>query len=131
MDDVEHFLQDLDRIDWFAHVGEPVDAGDVLQVHSWDEAWEAQQDEATTAASFHREIDQAHPVWAQAYDRAYAAVERSGRNRDLTPGNPVARSAAWDSGGAAYQLATVKRDGFYLRLMELYRRGHWPSWRSA
>jgi len=131
MDEVERLLEELDRIAWFAHVGEPVDDGGVIQVGSWDEAWEAQQDESTTGASFHAEVDQSHPLWAAAYDRALAAVERSGRNRELSAGNPVARSAAWDAGGAAYQLATGKRDGFYLRLLDWYRRGHWPSgWRG-
>jgi hypothetical protein len=129
---VHSFLEALASIPWFASVGQPVGSSDVAQVMSLDQAWEAHQEDAWINASFHEVDAPSHPVWALAYDRALDAVSTSGRNYELEPGNPIARAAARDSGGAAYQLATGRADGFYLTLMHWYRMGHWPcGWQGA
>ena len=129
---VRSFLETLASTTWFTRVGQPLETDDVVQVMSLDEAWAAHQEDAWINAPFHDVTAPSHPVWALAYDRAYDAVAASGRNYELEPGNPIARAAAWDSGCAAYQLATGREDGFYLTLMRWYRKGHWPcGWRGA
>jgi hypothetical protein len=105
--------------------------GEVVQVHSWDEAYEALLDDPWINGSFHEDVEPGTPEWSAAYQGARAAVERSGRDHELEPGNPVARSAGWDAGAAAWQIARGRTDGFYLELMRWYRRGHWPcGWRG-
>lgn len=123
---IHTFLDQLDKFPWFENVGKPVTEEGIKQVFSWNEAWQCLQDDSWIYASFHREIDQSHPIWAEAYDRAYESVVRSGRNYEFEEGNPVSRSAGWDAGGAAYQIEAGIKDGFYLKLMEWYRKGHWP-----
>lgn len=124
--DVDTFLNALDKFPWFENVGKPLKTRDVKQVFSWDEAWESTQDNSWTYASFHKDIDQGHPVWAKAYDRALESVIKSGHNHELDPGVYVSLQAAWDAGGAAYQIAMGNKDGFYIKLMDWYRKGHWP-----
>ena len=107
-------------------MGEPLREVNVKPVSSWQEAWECLQDEAWTNATFHEEIDTGHPVWAAAYARARDAVIRSGRDYELDENINVSLQAAHDAGAAAYQIAAGKPNGFFLSLMEWYKRGHWP-----
>ena len=124
--DVQAFLEELEQFPWFEHTGKPIQDEGIKQVFSLNTAWECMQDDSYTYASFHLEVDQAHPVWAEAYDRVFDIVSKSGRNYELEKDNPIARSAAWDAGGAAYQIAVGNKTGFYIHLMEWYRKGHWP-----
>lgn len=131
-DEVEALFTELQRIPWFKSVGETIIDTNIHQVFTWEEAYQELQDESYTYASFHGDVDQSHPIWSLAYDKAYEAVEASGRNQELEPGNPVARSAAWDIAGTAYQLTIGVKDGFYVKLLEWYRKGHWPcGWQGT
>ena len=123
---VAAFMNELDELPWFAHVGERIDDPNIKQVFSWDDAWEACQDDPWIYASFHKDVDQNHPAWAPAFDRALEAIVNSGRDHELEDDVNVSNQAAWEAAGAAYQLATNKSDGFYVGLMNWYRRGHWP-----
>jgi hypothetical protein len=119
------FVNALDLFPWFEKVGAPIEAEHVMQVFSWDAAWEHTQDESWTNASFHKDVDQSHPAWAEAYDKALQAISKSGRDHELQEGVSASLQGAWDAGGAAYQIATGNHNGFYLKLMDWYRRGHW------
>jgi len=129
---LDGFLNELDAFPWFQHIGERINAANIKQVFSWEDAWECCQDDSWINATFHKEVDQNHPAWAIAYDKALEAVSKSGRNHELEDGVPVALQAAWDAGAAAYQLATNNTNGFYVGLMDWYRKGHWPcGWEGA
>jgi hypothetical protein len=123
---VQRFIDSLDQVPWFRNVGEPVANPAVRQVSSWDAAWEALQDESWTHASVHYQVDQGHPAWAAAYDRALELVEASSRNHELQDGVHVALQAAYDAGAAAHEIATGQENGFFTGLMGWYRKGHWP-----
>ncbi|HXI24275.1 MAG TPA: hypothetical protein VNG71_10475 [Pyrinomonadaceae bacterium] len=123
---LERFLNELDTLPWFEHVGDRIADPNIKQVFSWEDAWDACQDDPWIYASFHKDVDQSHPAWAPAFDRALQAIVKSGRDHELEDDVNVSNQAAWDTAGAAYQLATNKPDGFYPRLMDWYRKGHWP-----
>jgi hypothetical protein len=124
--DIQAFLQELDRLPWFENIGEPVGSDQVVQVSSWEEAWQRLQELAWTHLPFHKQVDQGHPVWSLAYDRALKAVAASGRDHQLEEGVSVGMQAAWDAAGAAYEIAAGRPDGFYNQLLNWYRKGHWP-----
>lgn len=129
---VNELLKKLVIIPWFAHVGEPCNDASIDQAGSWEEAWEALQDDAWTNASFHKDVDQSHPVWAKAYDIALAAAKESGHDHDLQEGIPVSLQAAWDAASAAYQIEVQDTDGFFIKLLEWYSKGHFPcGWRGV
>lgn len=123
---VLRFLASLDDVPWFRHVGDPITDADVARVASWEEAWEALQDESWTYASVHFEVDTGHPAWIAACDRVRARIEGSPEDHELADGVTVALQAAHDAGCAALELATGRRDGVFGRMMAWYRRGHWP-----
>jgi hypothetical protein len=124
--EVQAFLVSLDTIPWFENVGKAVGESTVIQVSSWAEAWECLQDDAWADGLFHDHVDQQHPAWNAAYDRALNAVIASGRNYELEKDIPVALQAAYDAGGAAYEIAEGQKDGFFTKLMVWYCLGHWP-----
>jgi hypothetical protein len=128
---VQAFLESLDTIPWFENAGKAVGEGTVTQVSSWAEAWECLQDDAWADGPFHDHVNQQHPAWTEAYDRALSAVIASGRNYELEKDIPVGLQAAYDAAGAAYEIAVGQKDGFFTKLMVWYRLGHWPcGWKG-
>lgn len=124
--DLAGFLEDLDRFEWFRHVGEPVDDAAVRVVGSWAEARECLLDESWTHASFLLHLDGSHPAWDLGYDRALRAVRAPGRNHIFNDGRSVAAAAASYAAAAAFEIATGSDERFFVQLMDWYRRGHWP-----
>lgn len=120
------FINHFESFAWFQNVGKPIQNNNIKQIHSWDNAWESLQDESWTDASFHEQIDQQHPAWIAAYDKVKQIISASENDYELEDGVFASMQAAYDAGGAAYEIAVNKNEGYYQKLIKWYQLGHWP-----
>ena len=132
---VQAFIDSLSSIPWFEHVGEPykqpIWAENMTQVDSWYAAFTAA--EAVEVA--YGAVKDA--IWAvaeavagiDAVTAARAAAGIASRPAARAASRPVARAAAWDAARAAAEIMGGIKNGYFSRLMEVYRDGHYPcSW---
>ena len=143
------FIDSLSTIPWFANAGKPYKkpqwAKELEQVDSWDAARAAAGAAAWPAAG--------DAAWAAAWDAAGAAARDAARDAARAAARDAARAAAWAAAwpaagdaawaaawdaardaagaaaGAAYELMASTHKEYFLRLVEVYRAGHYPcSW---
>ncbi len=147
---VLEFIGELGGLAWFVNVGQPYDkppwAESVKTVDSWAAAgaaagaaardaawaaagaaaWAAAWDAARDAAGAAARDAARDAAWAAAGNAAGNAAGAAARDAARDAAWAAARDAAWAAAGNAYEIIAGIKDGYFSRLMEVYRAGHWP-----
>ena len=122
---VQAFIDSLSSIPWFENVGQPYEkpawAKEIKWVDSWDAARDAAWDAAGPAARAAAGAAARAAARAAAWDAARAAAWDAAWD--------AARDAAGDAARAVAEIMGGIKNGYFSRLMEVYRDGHYPcSW---
>jgi len=124
------YIESLKEYDWFKNVGESIKkpkwTEKIKQVDSWLEAesaawsvaWSAVDSAAGTAARSAAGAAARSAAWSVAWSAAVAAVNSVA----WTAAGAAANSAAW----SATEIIGGIKNGYFKKLMEIYKAGHWP-----
>ena len=112
---VLEFIASLKDIPWFANVGKPYKKPEWAEkmrcVDSWDATWDAAWDAARVAA----------------WDAAWDAARDAARVATWDAARVAARDATRVAARVAAEIMGGIKDGYFARLMEVYRAGHYPA----
>ena len=115
---LQRFIDSLSGIPWFANVGKPYEkpswAENMKRLDSWSDARSPTWND----------------IWEAAEEAAGKAAGKAAGNAAGKAAGNAAGNAAWEAARVAYYTATEIvggiKDGYFCRLMEVYRAGHYP-----
>jgi len=134
----EKFIESLKDIPWFENVGKPYDkpewAMELRQVESWAISWNEAEAEARVVAWAEAGVNIGIKAKAGVKARARAGIKARVRAEDWAEDWAEIKADAEarardDCGYAAIEIISGIEDGYFSRIMEVYRAGHFPcSW---
>jgi len=123
---VQAFIDSLAGVPWFENVGKPYEkpswAKKLEQVDSWAatsiEVWNTAKDAVWDATSIE--------VWDATETAAWFAARFAAWDAARDTAKDAAWDATWSAARTAIEITRGIKDGYFSKLMEVYRAGHYP-----